>query len=150
MKPRALLGVAGVLASACLTACGEAGDGDHHDYGAPEPLASQPSWLVASSPVSSVVDAGCSTAPLLPLSTQLVEEIDCLSPGALIRFGEQLGDGIVAGSSVFPFLQAFAVDSLQKVIDARGTKLQLNSGLRALPQQFVLYRWYQLGRCDIT
>jgi hypothetical protein len=152
MEPRALLGVAGVLASAYLTACGDpgAGDGDYHDYGAPEPRGSQTSRLVAADPVSSVVDAGCSTAPLMPLSTQLVEEIDCLSPGALIRFGEQLGDGIAAGGSVFPFLQSFAVDSLEKVIAARGTTLQLNSGLRALPQQFVLYRWYQLGRCDIT
>ena len=57
---------------------------------------------------------------------------------------------IAAGSSVFPFLQSVAVDSLEKVIAARGSTLQLNSGLRTLPQQFVLYRWYQLERCDIT
>jgi hypothetical protein len=137
--------------AAFSTACGEAGtsDGDHHDY-APEQVGSVTSRLEATDPVSLVVDSECGTAALMPLSTQLVEEIDCLSPGALVRFPERLGDGVEAGSSVFPFLQAVAVDSLEKVIAARGSTLHLNSGLRTLPQQFVLYRWYQLGRCGIT
>jgi hypothetical protein len=32
---------------------------------------------------------------------------------------------------------------------ARGTTLSINSALRTLPQQFLLYRWYQTGRCGI-
>ena len=94
MEPSALLRAgASVFASAWLMACTAPGesDGDHHDYGAPESLGSQTSRL-ASDPVESVVDAGCSLLPLLPLSTQLVEEIDCLSPGALVSFSEQLGE----------------------------------------------------------
>jgi hypothetical protein len=32
---------------------------------------------------------------------------------------------------------------------ARGVTITINSGLRTLPQQYLLYRWYQTGRCGI-
>ncbi|MDF2697815.1 MAG: hypothetical protein K0S65_6198, partial [Labilithrix sp.] len=32
---------------------------------------------------------------------------------------------------------------------ARGVTMSINSGLRTLPQQYLLYRWYQTGRCGI-
>jgi MYXO-CTERM domain-containing protein len=151
MQPQAsLVAIFGLAAISMACSAPSVSDGDHHDYGEPENVGEVTSRLEATDPVSMVVDDGCGTAPLMPLSTQLVEEIECLSPGALVSFQEQLGDGIEAGGSVFPFLQSVAVDSLQKVIAARGAVLHLNSGLRTLPQQFVLYRWYQLGRCGIT
>jgi len=108
---------------------------------------------VASTSMALTVDqavaaVGCSTAVAEPLSQQLVDEINCLSPGTLARI-----DGIAhvsLGSAVIPWLQAPAVNGLRAAVSARGTTLALNSALRTLPQQLMLYRWYQMGACGIT
>lgn len=108
---------------------------------------------VASSAMALTVDqavaaVGCSTAVAAPLSEQLVEEIDCLAPGTLSRI-----DGIAGlslGGSVIPWLQTPAVDGLRAAVTAHGGTLSLNSALRTLPQQLMLYRWYTMGACGIT
>jgi hypothetical protein len=50
---------------------------------------------------------------------------------------------------VFPYLQAPAADALAAAQRARGATMGINSALRTLPQQFLLYRWYQQKRCGI-
>jgi hypothetical protein len=108
---------------------------------------------VASTSMALTVDqavaaVGCSTAVSEPLSEQLVEEINCLAPGTLSRI-----DGIPhvsLGGSVIPWLQTAAANGMRAAVTARGTTLALNSALRTLPQQLMLYRWYQMGACGIT
>ncbi len=113
-----------------------------------EPLGTVSSELTATSPVSSAVSASCSTTSVKGLSLQLVEEIQCLSPGSLKSIENV--SGLSLGAAVFPYLQTPAADALVAAQKERGVTLTINSGLRALPQQFLLYRWYQTGRCGIS
>ena len=58
--------------------------------------------------------------------------------------------GLSLGSAVFPFLQTPAADALLQAQKARGTTMSINSALRTLPQQYLLYSWYKAGRCGIS
>lgn len=85
----------------------------------------------------------CSTAAVAGLSRQLIDEIECMRPGTIARIDGIPGISISAGTQ--PFLQADAVGSLRGA--AAATPLQINSGLRTLAQQFVLYTWYENRLC---
>ena len=92
----------------------------------------------------------CSTAVVLELSRQIAGEVDCLAPGQLVPFAE--GGGVVfAGGAVLPYVSAAArADLLAAVQSTGGATLQINSAYRTVAQQYLLHRWYQLGRCGIT
>lgn len=90
---------------------------------------------------------GCSTSIVNALSEQLIEEINCLRPNTLREF---TGPNMSLGSAVFPFLQAQGPEDLADAIAAQGGTLTVTSALRTLPQQFLLYRWKQQGRCNIA
>ena len=90
---------------------------------------------------------GCSTAIVRGLARQLIDEINCLRPGTLTPVDP---DRLNEREPVFAFLQRAATDDLHRAIDARGQSLDVNSMLRTLPQQFLLFRWYEAGQCGIT
>ena len=136
-----------LFAAACSGADDLEDAADHHDHDGDENIGSVSSELTASSPVSSAVTQTCSTTAVKALSQQLVEEIQCLKPGSMKRI-----DGIAGlslGAAVFPWLQTPAANALVAAQKARNVTLSINSGLRTLPQQYLLYRWYQTGRCGI-
>jgi hypothetical protein len=137
------------LASLGIACAGDLDDADpdHHAQGDEERLGTTSTALVASDPVSAAVTGSCSTTSVKGLATQLVEEIQCLRPGTMK--GIDTIPGLELGSAVFPFLQAPAADALVAAQKARGVTMTINSALRALPQQYLLYRWYQTGRCNI-
>jgi hypothetical protein len=112
-----------------------------------EPVGTTSAELVASDPVSSAVSQSCSTTAVKGLATQLVEEIQCLKPGSMKDISGT--PGLSLGAAVFPFLQTSAANALIDARKARGTTMTINSGLRTLAQQYLLYRWYQTGRCGI-
>ncbi len=90
---------------------------------------------------------GCSTSIVAGLSRQLIEELNCLRPNTLVDYsGPRIGNN----GAVWPYLQPAARDGLRRAVDARGQAIQIASALRTLPQQFLLYRWYQQGRCGIS
>lgn len=89
---------------------------------------------------------GCSTAIVRPLSEQLIEEINCLRPGTLAPFDHP---NIQPSAVVFTSLQTAARDQLLVAIRDRGG-MRMNSALRTLPQGYLLYRWWQEGRCNIA
>jgi D-alanyl-D-alanine carboxypeptidase len=120
---------------------------DHHDDGS-EPLGTTASALSDSDPVSSAVDESCTTSVVKGLSTQLIDEIQCLRPGTLASI--ESDPGLELGSAVFPWLQTPARQALLDAQKQRGTTMTINSALRALPQQYLLYRWYKAGRCGIS
>jgi len=99
--------------------------------------------------VDQAAQMGCSTAAAKPLAQQLVDEIDCMQPGILVRLPDE--PQLVLAAAVFPFIQRPAVPLLQRVLAERpGVGLGINSMLRTLPQQYMLYRWYQNGQCGIS
>ena len=58
--------------------------------------------------------------------------------------------GIQPTDVVWPYLQGPARDALHAAVRQRGGNLRITSALRTLAQQFLLYRWYQQGRCGIS
>ena len=89
---------------------------------------------------------GCSTSVVRALSEQLIEEIQCLSPGAMARIDDI--PTLALGSAVFPYLQRPARDALARA--AAGGSWSITSALRTLPQQYLLYQWYRAGSCGIS
>lgn len=104
--------------------------------------------LADTDPVSEAVSASCTTASVKGLSSQLVAEIQCMRPGSMKSI-EGIA-GLELGSAVFPYLQTPAADALLLAQKARGATMSINSALRTLPQQYLLYRWYKAGRCGIS
>lgn len=133
------------------TGCGDAVDVDVLDHHAhedeDETVGSTASALEASDPVSAAVSQTCTTRVVRPLVTQLVEEIQCLRPGTMKSIAGV--PGLSLGAAAFPFLQTSAADALIAAQKTRGTTMSINSGLRTLPDQYLLYRWYQQKRCGI-
>jgi hypothetical protein len=87
---------------------------------------------------------GCSTAIVAGLTAQLIAEQNCIKPNALANFKSA---GISAGSAVNTFLEPPAVNALKKAVAARGGTIIINSALRSLAQQYLLYKWQ--GSCGI-
>lgn len=117
------------------------------DDGPDEPAEVSTAALAASDPVSAAVAASCSTTAVVGLSTQLVDEIQCMRPGTLKKIDGV--SGFALGDAVFPYLQAPAFDAVVAAQKARGATMTVNSALRSLAQQYLLYRWYKVGRCGI-
>jgi MYXO-CTERM domain-containing protein len=140
------------IGAACAANGGDVESLDHHDDDGSqhesENLGSVSSALVATDSVNTAVSQGCSTVMVKGLSTQLVEEINCMKPGSMKRIDGV--SGLALGSAVFPYLQSPAATALIAAQKVRGVTMSLNSGLRTLPQQYLLYRWWQAGKCGIA
>lgn len=90
---------------------------------------------------------GCSTSVVGGLSQQLIDGVNCVQPGVLVAFSHPAID---PGVAVWPYLQQPAAVSLVAAVEARAQVLGVNSAFRTLAQQYLLYRWYQLGQCSIA
>ncbi|HEX5062729.1 MAG TPA: M15 family metallopeptidase [Kofleriaceae bacterium] len=124
-----------------VTACGS-----EHDPVMPD-AAGNPS--IAGTPVSSFETSSCSTGDVLALSIQIADEVHCIMPGQLVAFEE--GPAIMfTGSAVLPYVSSAARDALYAATSGSGNVLQVTSGFRTVVQQYLLYRWFQMGRCGIT
>lgn len=97
--------------------------------------------------VDDVLNQGCTTMVVRGLSEQLIEEMNCIDPGVVSSFAYLQNLNLYA--AVFPFLQTPAVDALDATVSGQNT-LTISSALRSVPQQYLLYRWYQQGRCNIS
>lgn len=135
---RAAFACAGAL---CLVACQN--DADRYDPESPWVEGAIGTWRAGLNVGQA---GGCSTAIVRGLAAQLIDEINCLRPNTLVLFSR--GD-INEGESVWPYLQAPAVAALHAALDQRGRAMTMNSALRTLPQQYLLYQWYQNGQCGI-
>ncbi|MBK9032359.1 MAG: D-alanyl-D-alanine carboxypeptidase family protein [Myxococcales bacterium] len=103
----------------------------------------------AAATVSDFETTSCSTAVVLELSRQIAGEVGCMVPGQLVAFPE--GNGLVfTGGAILPYASEVGrADLLAAVAAGGGAELQLTSAYRTVAQQYLLYRWYQLGRCGI-
>ena len=97
--------------------------------------------------VSSYVSSSCSTAVVLGLSKQISDDISCLDSTLLRRFTPTANLQLTS-NAVLPYLGAKAKTDLEAVATTR--TVQINSAFRTVVQQYLLYRWYQQGRCGIA
>ena len=127
------------LASVFVVGCGE------QELEQPlEPVATVTSALS----VEEAVTAGCSTAQLKALSLQIIAQGNCNEPDAFTELPDI--DNVNQGSAVLPYLEEPARDALVAALASNPSQsMQINSMLRTVPQQYLLYRWYQLGICGI-
>lgn len=103
----------------------------------------------AGATVADYVESSCTTSVVLGLSRQIAAEVECMAPGTLVEFQEQPGV-VFTGSAVLPYLAPQARRDLFAAVAARGQTIEINSAYRTVAQQYLLYRWWQLGRCGIT
>lgn len=136
---------------ACAGEYDGAGVADHHDDGheaGEGTIGTVSSALAANATVAQAVAApDCATVIVKGLSVQLVEEVQCLRPNTFMKIDKT--PGLALGGSVFPYLQTNAAKGLVAAQKARGVTMSINSAVRTLAQQYLLYRWYQTGRCGI-
>jgi hypothetical protein len=104
---------------------------------------------IEGTPVSSFEMSTCATSSVLALSVQIAREVDCMMPGQLVEFVE--GPSIAfAGSAVLPYVSSGARDALYAATDGSSNVVQVTSAFRTVVQQYLLRRWFELGRCGIT
>ena len=97
--------------------------------------------------VSSYVTGTCSTAVVLGLSKQIAGEVGCINPTGLTKFNASTRIQLTS-SAVLPYLGKSAKTALESAAAVRS--VQINSAFRTVAQQYLLYRWYQQGRCGIS
>lgn len=98
--------------------------------------------------VEDVLSKGCSTTVVKGLSEQIIAEGNCIVPGAYAKLPE--GKNVTFGNAVFPYMMAPARDALVEALDyGKRHQMKINSMLRTVAQQYLLYDWYQRKRCGI-
>src|SRR5262245_27583542 len=103
---------------------------------------------IDGTPVASFETTTCATASGVPLSIQIAREVDCMMPGQLVEFVE--GPAIqFTGSAVLPYLSSAARDALYAAAEGSGNVVEVTSAFRTVVQQYLLRRWFELGRCGI-
>ena len=104
---------------------------------------------LSNSTVAAAAAASCATASVMGLSFQIIEEGNCIEPGAFAPLS--LPSSAHAGSNIFLFIQKPARDKLASLLAANpGKSLTINSMLRTVAQQYLLWSWYQSGDCGIS
>jgi hypothetical protein len=93
-------------------------------------------------------DDGCSTAIVRGLTEQLVAEAACIEPDVL-RSIDRHDVNLGTGARTAPYLQRDAAMALERAVTRMGRPITIQSALRSLPQQFLLYEWHQRGVCGI-
>lgn len=89
----------------------------------------------------------CSTEVIRALSQQIIDEIECLTPGSLVPVGEAEGITLLDGS-VLAYLHPDAATALRKV--ALKKPITVASSMRTVAQQFLLSEWARAKKCSIT
>ncbi|MBK7586244.1 MAG: D-alanyl-D-alanine carboxypeptidase family protein [Myxococcales bacterium] len=90
----------------------------------------------------------CSTSSVDGLSRQIVIQARCIDGRAFASVPSR--PNLVTARNVFLYLHAPARDHLVKALDANKTKkMTVNSALRTVAQQYLLWRWAAGQRCGI-
>jgi MYXO-CTERM domain-containing protein len=97
--------------------------------------------------VGGAVTSSCSTSTVRGLSVQIAQEVDCMSPGSLVKLSPSTRLRF-ASSAVLPYMYSAAKTDL--IAAANQATITLNSGYRTVAQQYLLYRWDQANRCGIS
>jgi len=105
---------------------------------------------IEGTPVAMFETTSCSTGTVLELSKQIANEVNCLMPGQLVTFAENANIEFT-GAAVLPYISTAAREDLYAAAGSNGTKVvRVTSAFRTVVQQYLLRRWFELGRCGIT
>ena len=119
------------------------------DGNEPSEELSQGSEAVTGGTVEQAIANSCGTASVKGLSLQIIAEGNCISPGAFSKIPARAN--VSYGSGAFPYLEKPARDQLVASLDAhKTTHMTINSMLRTIAQQYLLYRWGSANRCGIN
>ncbi|EYF04945.1 M15 family metallopeptidase [Chondromyces apiculatus] len=146
-----LLVAAPVAAAGCVASTEESdevGQGEEVTSDEPEATESQTD-AVTGTTVLQAADSSCSTTSVNGLSQQIIAEARCLTPDAYTTIPSR--PNLTLGSAAYAYLEKPARDKLVAALDANpSTQMTINSMLRTVAQQYLLYRWYQSSRCSIS
>jgi LAS superfamily LD-carboxypeptidase LdcB len=98
--------------------------------------------------VSQAAARTCSTHSVDGLSLQLIAEVRCLKPDALVPLPKRAN--LSLDPDTFPYLQRAAAEHLGKALAASSkTQMTLHSAVRTLAQQYLVYRWGAHKTCGV-
>jgi hypothetical protein len=106
------------------------------------------STVAQGATVESFVETGCSTEVVIELSRQIAAEVDCMMPGQLVELPADAGL-VFTGAAVLPYASEEGRADLLAAAAVGGT-IEINSAYRTVAQQYLLFRWFEAGRCGIT
>ena len=113
-----------------------------------EPRESKPSAPKHFSSVQQAAVESCTTASVDGLSRQIIAQARCIKPNAFVPLPSR--PNLVIASQVFPYLELEARDQLLKALDAKPKiKMTVNSALRTVAQQYLVWRWSATKRCGV-
>jgi hypothetical protein len=93
--------------------------------------------------------SACSTTVVRGLTEQLVAEINCMHPDTLRSIASIPSVDLSSAATAAPYLTRDAAAALGRAAGRGSGSMRINSALRTLPQQYLLYRWKQRGLCGI-
>ncbi len=113
-----------------------------------EPNAPEPEEHRHFKSVSEAAARSCSTASVEGLSRQIIDQARCINPNAYVPLPRRRN--LSFGSHVFPYLEVTARDHLLRALDAhRDGTMTVNSALRTVAQQYLVWRWSANKRCGV-
>lgn len=130
---------------ASLLGCSSALPYEEEDYADPEPVGQAVSGLT----VAEALNQGCSTMSVKGLSLQIIGQGQCINPDTYVEVPAL--SNVSFGSTVFRYLEAPAKDALVNALNSKpNTQMTVNSMLRTVAQQYLLYTWYLNKQCGIS
>jgi hypothetical protein len=113
-----------------------------------EPHPSKPAAPRRFDTVQHAAVESCTTASVDGLSRQIIAQARCIRPNAFVPLPSR--PNLVIQSQVFPYLELEAKNQLVKALDANPkTKMTVNSALRTVAQQYLVWRWSATKRCGV-
>jgi len=98
--------------------------------------------------VQEAAERSCSTVSVKGLSKQIIAQGRCIDPDAFAKLPQRAN--LIIGNQVFGYLQAGARRHLLRALDAHPNQvLTLNSALRTLAQQYLVWRWGMKKSCGV-
>jgi hypothetical protein len=136
------------LANNLPTDPGEASDVLDYESDDGEPREPKPSTPKHYATVQQAAVESCTTASVDGLSRQIIAQARCIKPNAFVPLPSR--PNLVIASQVFPYLELEARDRLLKALDSKPkVKMTINSALRTVAQQYLVWRWSATKRCGV-
>ena len=127
---------------------GDAGEALDYESDDGEPRPDKPAAPKHFDTVQHAAVESCTTASVDGLSRQIIAQARCIRPNAFVPLPSR--PNLVVASQVFPYLELEARNQLLKAIDARPKqKMTINSALRTVAQQYLVWRWSATKRCGV-
>lgn len=113
-----------------------------------EPSPKKPKQPPHFGTVQEAAARSCSTASVDGLSRQIIEQGRCINPKAFVPLPSR--PNLVVGEHVFAYLESSARDRLLRALDSRKkSTMTINSALRTVAQQYLVWRWSASKRCGV-